>query len=82
VPPTSMALSPTIDLTFDDLGLQEGDIALEVVQLESGAIELRARLSPRGVEIVERVAALYELTPEDLFGRIVRHALNVRAGRS
>jgi len=77
-----MALSPTIDLSFDDLGLQEGDIALEVVQLESGAIELRARLSPRGVEIVERVAARYDLTPEDLFGRIVRHALNVRAGRS
>lgn len=78
----SMEFSPAIGLSLDELGLQEGDIDFEIIQLESGAIELRARLSPRGIEIIERVAAVYDLTPDDLFGRIVRHALKVRAGRS
>lgn len=82
MPQTNMEFNSVLDhLSLDDLGFQKGDIALEVVQLESGAVELSARLSPHGVAIIERVAALYDLTPDDLFGRIVRHALIVRAGR-
>lgn len=76
-----MEFSPSIDLWLDELGLEEGDIELEVVRLESGAVEMRAHLSPRGVEIIERVAATYDLTPDDLFGRIIRNALNVRSRR-
>lgn len=71
-----------MSLSLDDIGLQDGDIAISVVPLEGGSIEVRARLSAHGVAIIEGLTASYDLSPHDLFGRVIRQALMVKAGRS
>lgn len=61
--------------------LREGDIVIEIARLEGGSLELRARLSPQGAAIIEQTAASAGVSPEDLFGRVLRQALLIGAAK-
>ena len=66
-----------MNLTFADLGLGEDDVEIETVTLESGQMEIRAHLTTRGHAIMREAAATYDLSPDDLFGRMIRHAVGL-----
>lgn len=64
-----------MNLTFADLGLGKDDVEIETVTLESGQMEIRAHLSERGHAIMREAAETYDLSPDDLFSRMIRHAV-------
>ena len=66
-----------MNLTFADLGLGEDDVEIETVMLESGQMEIRAHLTKRGHAIMREAAATYDLSLDDLFGRIIRYSVGL-----
>lgn len=66
-----------MNLTFADLGIGEEDVEIETITLESGEMEIRAYFSDRALAIMQETAVTYDLSPDDLFGRMIRYAVGL-----
>lgn len=62
-------------ISSDEFDFDAADVEIRFDVLEGGTIEVSARLSPHGGEVIERLAASCGLSPFDLLGRIIHRSL-------